>query len=103
MDPYCCQGQDEATHNPFPMAQHKRSCLLQVQCCQSSQNEVELVGQQKAVLKRYHNLPHARRRQRALLEIAVISIHEEDLQRKADTQRPPGMFLNMLQKEQEQR
>src|SRR6266567_796264 len=36
VDPYCCQGQDETTHNPFPMAQDKRSCLLQVQCCQPS-------------------------------------------------------------------
>src|SRR6266516_4559429 len=67
VDPYCCQGQDEATHNPCTMAQDKRSCLLQVQCCQSSENEVELVGQQKAILIGCYHLPHARRRQRALL------------------------------------
>src|SRR5439155_27209431 len=34
VDPYCCQGQDEATHNPFTIAQDKRSCLLQGQCRQ---------------------------------------------------------------------
>src|SRR5947208_8553300 len=52
MDPYCCQGQDEATHNPFTMAQNKRPCLHRVQCGQSSQDEVELVGQRKAILIR---------------------------------------------------
>src|SRR2546423_2643148 len=34
VDPYCCQGQDEATHYPCTIAQDKRSCLLQGQCRQ---------------------------------------------------------------------
>src|SRR6266480_382945 len=102
VDPHCRQGQDEALHNPFAMAQDKRSCLLQVQCGQSSENEVELVGQQKATLIRRYHLPHPSRSQRALLEIAIIKIHEEDLQGKADKECPPGMFVDLNQQEQEQ-
>src|SRR3984893_2212271 len=59
VNPYCCQSQNEAPENPFSMAQHKRSYLLQVHCCQSSQDKKELVGQQKAILIGCHNLPHS--------------------------------------------